>query len=238
MKHRLLLIDDDKDVLIMNKKFLLKAGYNVVAVITAKDGIAFLKKHDFSCIVLDVMMPEMDGFSACKRIRELTDIPIIFLSGKATEEDKIEGLLTGADDYITKPYSLRELSARIEVNIRRYQSVKKKVKDSSILSFPPLSINLIEHKAYWNEEEIPLSNREFDLLHLLATKPNEPFSFQEIGMKVWGSFLESDRRSIMVNISRLRKKLDLYEGLENIIESVWSKGYKLSPKSNTHNFKI
>ena len=111
------------------------------------------------------------------------------------------------------------------------QSVKEKVKDSSILSFPPLSINLIEHKAYWNEEEIPLSNREFDLLHLLSTKPGEAFSFQEIGKKAWGSFLESDRRAIMVNISRLRKKLDLYEGLEDIIESVWSKGYRLLPKN-------
>ncbi|MBQ3600666.1 MAG: response regulator transcription factor [Lachnospiraceae bacterium] len=231
MKHRLLLIDDDKDILIMNKKFLLKEGYNVVAVVTAKDGIAFLKKYDFSCVILDVMMPDTDGFATCKRIRELTDIPIIFLSGKASEEDKIQGLLTGADDYITKPYSLRELSARIEVNIRRYQSVKEKVKDSSILSFPPLSINLIEHKAYWNEEEIPLSNREFDLLHLLSTKPGEAFSFQEIGNKVWGSFLESDRRAIMVNISRLRKKLDLYEGLEDIIESVWSKGYRLLPRN-------
>lgn len=231
-KHKLLFIDDDKEVLNLNKQFFLNAGYAVATTSSAKSGIALLDKHDFSCVILDVMMPELDGLDTCKLIREKSDIPIIFLSGKVSEEERISGLLTGADDYITKPYSLRELSARIEVNIRRHQSIHKKVKDSSILEFPPLSINLIEHKAlYNNTEEISLSNREFVLLQLLASKPNQVFTFEEIGTKVWGSYLESDRRSIMVNVSRMRKKLDQYEGLENIIESVWSKGYKLSSQS-------
>lgn len=231
-KHKLLFIDDDNNVLLMNKEFFLDAGYAVATTTSAKKGIALLDKHSFSCIILDVMMPGLDGLDCCKLIRKKSDVPIIFVSGKASEEDRIEGLLLGADDYITKPYSLRELAARIEVNIRRHQSVNKKVKASSILEFPPLSIDLIEHKAFYNnEEEIPLSNREFVLLHLLATKPGEAFTFEEIGNKVWGAYLETDRRSIMVSVSRLRKKLDYYEGLQDIIQSVWSKGYRLSQKS-------
>lgn len=231
-KHKLLFIDDDNNVLLTNKQYFLDAGYAVATTTSAKKGIALLDKHNFSCIILDIMMPELDGLDSCKLIRKKSDVPIIFVSGKASEEDRIEGLLLGADDYITKPYSLRELDARIKVNIRRHQSVNKKVKDSSVLDFPPLSINLIDHKAFYNnDEEIPLSNREFVLLQLLATKPGEAFTFEEIGKKVWGAYLESDRRSIMVNVSRLRKKLDYYEGLQDIIQSVWSKGYKFSPKS-------
>lgn len=232
-KHKLLFIDDDNEVLQMNKQFFLNAGYAVATTTSAQKGIALLDKHNFSCVILDVMMPSLNGLDSCKLIREKSDVPIIFLSGKVSEEDRIEGLLLGADDYITKPYSLRELAARIEVNIRRHQSVNKKVQDSSILELPPLSIHLIDHKAFYNnDEEIPLSNREFILLQLLASKPGETFTFEEIGNKVWGSYLETDRRSIMVNVSRLRKKLDYYEGLQDIIQSVWSKGYKLSPKSN------
>lgn len=228
-KHKLLFIDDDNNVLLINKQFFLDAGYAVATATSAKKGISLLDKHSFSCIILDIMMPELDGLDSCKIIREKSDVPLIFVSGKISEEDRIQGLLLGADDYVTKPYSLRELAARIEANIRRYQSINQKVKDSSVLNFPPLSLDLINHKAFYNnEEEIPLSNHEFVLLQLLATKPEEAFSFEEIGYKVWGSYLDSDRRSIMVNISRLRKKLDNYEGLQDIIQSVWSKGYKLS----------
>lgn len=228
-KHKLLFIDDDNNVLLINRQFFLDAGYAVATATSAKKGISLLDKHSFSCIILDIMMPELDGLDSCKIIREKSDVPLIFVSGKISEEDRIQGLLLGADDYVTKPYSLRELAARIDANIRRYQSINQKVKDSSVLNFPPLSLDLINHKAFYNnEEEIPLSNHEFVLLQLLATKPEEAFSFEEIGYKVWGSYLDSDRRSIMVNISRLRKKLDNYEGLQDIIQSVWSKGYKLS----------
>lgn len=232
-KQKLLFIDDDNGVLLTNKQYFLDAGYAVATTTSAKKGISLLDKHNFSCIILDVIMPDLDGLDSCKIIRKKSDVPIIFVSAKASEEDRIQGLLLGADDYITKPYSLRELAVRIEVNIRRHESVNKKVKDSSILEFPPLSLDLINHKAFYNnEEEIPLSNQEFILLQLLASKPEEVFTFEEIGNKVWGAYLESDRRSILVNVSRLRKKLDDYEGLQDIIQSVWSKGYKLSQKHN------
>lgn len=228
--HKLLLIDDDTEVLGINQKFFSDAGYSVTTAASAKEGLTLLKKHHFSCIVLDVMLPDIDGFQACENFRAISDVPIIFLSGCVTEDDRIKGLMSGADDYMIKPYSLRELAARIEVNIRRHTISKKATKDTSRLEFPPLSIDLLSHKVLWDREEIPLSNREFELLHLLATRPGQAFTFKEIGEHVWGSYLENDRRSIMVNVSRLRKKLEKYKGLENLIESVWSKGYRFTGK--------
>lgn len=231
MRNKLLLVDDDQEVLEINKHFFEEEGYLVAIASSAKQALAYMKKNTFSCIVLDVMMPEIDGFTFCKTIREYTDVPIIFLSGLVTEDDKIKGLTLGADDYMTKPYSLRELSIRIQNNIRRYQVSKQANHDSSVLNFPPLSIDLVGHKVFWNNEEIALSNKEFMLLHYLASRAGETCTYEDIGSKVWGSYLDSDRRSIMVNVSRLRKKLEASTGQDNIIESIWSKGYTFTLKN-------
>ncbi len=222
---KLLLIDDDKEVLTINSKFFKQLNYDVKAVTTAQGALTLLKDFTPDCIVMDVMMPGMDGFQACPKIKKLCSAPIIFLTGKDAEADKIQGLLLGADDYMVKPYSLRELEVRIQVLIRRYSQVTA-AETSSILEYPPLRLDLNKHKAYYNEEELPLSNKEYDLLYLLASSPNRVFTFEEIGNAIWNSYLESDRKTIMVTASRLRKKLDGYPGLSRFIETVWSQGYQ------------
>lgn len=218
-----MLIDDDAEVLAINCKYLKNEGYEPISATTAQKGLQLLEKFNPSCIILDIMMPGINGFDACKGFRKLTDIPIIFLTGKTSEEDKINGLMLGADDYIVKPYSLRELSARIHANIRRHQFTSTA---AATLSYPPLIIDVTNHKPYYNDEEIALSNREYELLYLLASNPNKTITFEQIGKKMWGSYSSNDRRSIMVNASRLRKKLEGYIGLQNLIETVWSQGYK------------
>ncbi|MBR6643580.1 MAG: response regulator transcription factor [Lachnospiraceae bacterium] len=231
--YKILLIDDDAEVLDINKKFLMKEGYQVAASTSAIKAISVLKKQPCDCIILDVMMPEISGFDACAKIREFTDTPIIFLTGKSAEDDRINGLMLGADDYIVKPYSLKELSLRINALMRRRQAVSSAAKEetpSTILSFPPLRIDTVAHKVFCNEEEISLSNREFSLLHLLASHPEKTITFEDIGTKIWGTYAEADRRSIMVNTSRLRKKLEDYPELDGMIETVWSEGYKFIPK--------
>jgi len=231
--YKILLIDDDAEVLDINKKYLMKEGYQVAASTSAKKAIPVLKKQPCDCIVLDVMMPEMSGFDACAKIREFTDTPIIFLTGKSAEDDRINGLMLGADDYIVKPYSLKELSLRIQALMRRRNVAIKSGKSnasSTTLSFPPLQIDTVEHKVFCNEEEVALSNREFSLLHLLVSNPEQTITFEEIGTKIWGTYTEADRRSIMVNTSRLRKKLEAYPELDGMIETVWSEGYKFIPK--------
>lgn len=229
--YTILFIDDDKDVLDINCKYFQKLGWTIISSNSAKEGYLSIKKYNPNCIILDVMMPEVNGFSACKTFRNITNVPIIFLTGRVSEDDKIQGLLLGADDYITKPYSLRELGARIEANIKRHQtmtSLQFNTADDFILHFPPLAIDINAHKVFCNEEEISLSNREFELLLFLAKHVNEPVTFEAIGEKIWGSYSDNDRRSIMVNTSRLRKKLERYSGLETIIETVWSKGYQFT----------
>ena len=223
----LLLVDDDTEVLLINQKYFLHEGYSVLTARDAVSALKILEQHHPDCIILDIMMPGIDGFTACAQIKKLTDAPIIFLSGKNSEDDKIHGLLQGAEDYIVKPYSLRELSARIQVQLRRHRDIHA---DQMQISYPPLLLNLVEHKAYCNQEEILLSNREYELLQFLASRPGQVTTFEQIGMKLWNLYSEADRRTIMVVASRLRKKLDSYEGLSNLIETVWSQGYQFIVK--------
>lgn len=224
---KLMLIDDDKEVLAINYKYFQKKGYEVSTYPSAAQAIKALPSILPDCIVLDVMMPELDGFDAFPKIRKVTQAPVIFLTGRTEENDKINGLLLGADDYMIKPYSLRELEARIMVQLRKNNVTTAKNR----LEFPPLSIDTTSHKVYYNEsEEIILSNREYEFLYLLVTHPRETLTFSFIGETLWGTYSDSDRRTIMVIASRLRKKICSYSGLENIIETVWSQGYQFIPK--------
>lgn len=227
MSNRLLLVDDDQEVLSINKKFFEQYGYDVVTATDSVMAIGELSDNSaFDCIVLDIMMPGVNGFELCKWVKDRYNTPVIFLTGKDSEDDKVNGLLLGADDYMVKPYSLRELEVRIQVLIRRYKNTASP--RTEIIDFAPLHIDLSKHAAYFNDEKIQLSNKELDFLILLAKSPTKTFTFEELGNSIWGGYIDSDRKTIMVTASRLRKKLDLYPGLENSIETIWSKGYKFA----------
>ncbi len=233
--NKLLLVDDDKEVLSINVKYFRNLNYEVEYATNAKSAIKKLEKFIPDCIVMDVMMPGIDGFKACTHIRKICDSPIIFLTGCDNEEDKIQGLLIGGDDYMIKPYSLRELEVRIQVLIRRYSTTSGSASNNSnLINYPFLSIDLKKHKVYYKNdnlvEELRITNKEFDFLSLLAASPNKIFTFEEIGNAVWGGYIDSDRKTIMVTASRLRKKLDEYPALSKYIETVWSQGYKFVSK--------
>ncbi len=226
----LLLIDDDIDVLEINRKFLTGEGFNVQIANTPQQGISLAQKTNPSCIVLDVMMPGMDGFEVCKQIRSFSSAPIIFLTGRSSEDDKITGLLTGADDYLVKPYGLRELSARIQALLRRASLQAVPAADTNLLTFRDLTIDKIAHKAVYKGEDLCLAKREYEVLLYLATHPNQDVTFEELGTALFGVYSDEDRRSVMVNVSRLRKKMTIDYALENMIETVWSKGYRFISK--------
>lgn len=220
--YKIMLIDDDLETLNINQKFLENEKFKVFSYTNPIKAIDNLKNVLPDCIVLDVMMPELNGFVACKKIRQITKAPIIFLTGKTSEDDKIKGLVLGGDDYLIKPYSLRELSTRIKVHIRRSIAYAK---SDDMLTFGDLNVNTLTHEVFFNDEEVLLSKTEYKLLSTLVEKPNELITFEDIGNTIWGSYSASERQNIMVNMSRLRKKFSMYEGLENYIETVWSKGY-------------
>lgn len=225
----ILLIDDDKEVLEINKKYLEREGLEVHAFANPARGLQYVQAKPVDCVVLDVMMPGMDGYEFCSKLRTFSSIPVIFLTGKGSEDDRINGLMTGADDYIVKPYSLRELKVRIDVILRR-STPKKNPESDNILTFGKLAIDKLSHKAVYNGEDLGLANREYEVLLFLASHPNEEITFEQLGTALFGSYMESDRRSVMVNVSRLRKKMTLDFELENMIETVWSKGYKFIAK--------
>ncbi|WP_026509725.1 response regulator transcription factor [Butyrivibrio sp. LC3010] len=224
---KILMIDDDIEVLDINKKFFEEKNCHVEVAELAIKGLQLAKTFNPDCILLDVMMPDLDGFSLCKEIRKITDAPVLFLSGKVSEDDKIEGFEAGGDDYIEKPYSLRELYARIQVSIRRHTKTNQYKKENMIIDINPFYIDIENHKLLYGEEEIALSNKEYDLILFLSQNIGKEITFEEIGLKLWGSYIESDRRNVMVNMSRLRKKIESQTGIDNLIETVWAKGYKL-----------
>ena len=225
----ILFVDDDTDILEINAKYYTKEGYTVKTSTNPGNTLLILKKFRPDCIILDVMMPGLNGFELCKRIRSFSTVPIIFLSGRTTENDKIRGLILGGDDYLVKPYSFRELSARIQVQLRHYNLHIK----SNLISHPPLSLDLTQHKAFYFKEEILLSTREYDLLLLLVNSSDRVVTFEAISKRIWGTYSENDRKTIMVIASRLRKKLASYPELAHTIETVWSKGYTFHIKQES-----
>lgn len=227
---KLLLVDDDTEVLQVNKKFFEQDGFVIRTAPSAEDAYNVLSEFKPDCILLDVMMPGVNGFEAFEKIKKLSaNAPVIYLTGRISEDDKVEGLMLGADDYIEKPYSLKELKARVTVQLRK-KAAAAAAANANILSIPPLKIDVVSHKTYFGETEIPFSNREYDLLYLLAKKKNTVVTFEDIGEVFFGSYSDADRRTIMVTASRMRKKIEDYTGLDNIIETVYAQGYILRSK--------
>jgi len=224
---KLLFVDDDTEVLSINMKYMKNAGFEVIGSDKAAASIKLARDKKPDCIILDVMMPDMNGYDVAEKIRSFSDVPIIFLTGRGSEEDKLKGLMLGGDDYIVKPYSLKELKVRIDVVLRRYSKTLSTPKeDSNIAEFGKVKINRLEHQVYYDGEEIVLTNREYEALIFLTENPDRIVTFEEIGKKIFGQFLDTDRQTIMVIMSRLRKKMKVSEQFSNMIETAWGKGYK------------
>ncbi|MBQ9120348.1 MAG: response regulator transcription factor [Lachnospiraceae bacterium] len=223
----ILLVDDDTEVLKINQSYLTQEGFVVHIADHPTSALSLVKKLQPDCIVLDVMMPEMDGFTLCHKLRTFTQAPVIFLTGCSGENEKITGLTSGAEDYMIKPYSLRELKVRIDLLLRRFAPAAPAAPaPSSVLTFRNLTIDQLAHKAFFKGEDLMLAKREYEVLLYLATHPNQEITFAELGTALFGTYQESDRRLVMVNVSRLRKKFEGIFELENMIETVWSKGYR------------
>ena len=167
-KQKVFLVDDDSDILVLNRDFLESEGYDVVTAASCAEALEKIKLHSFSCIVLDVMLPDGSAFDLAPKIKEYTDCPIIFLTAKDQQEDVINGFKVGADDYITKPYSLPELSLRINVHIKRNMK-----SEGFLVEYPPLRINIKTREVTLKEKPLHLTNREFDILCLLLVPQKE-----------------------------------------------------------------
>ena len=228
-RESILVVDDDKDIRNLLKIYIENENYNFYQADSYLEALHILETTSIDIVILDVLLPDKNGFDCCLEIRKKTSIPIIFLSCKGEEMDKIIGLSVGADDYISKPFLPRELIARINANIRRSMSYSRAKSHDHIISLQNLSMNLITHEAHINNILIPLLPKEFDILLLLVKNPNRIFSKEEIYDYIWkDQVFDTDLNTIMVHISNIRKKMKLNNCDHPKIMTIKGIGYKLT----------
>ncbi len=206
---KVLIIEDEQSISDIIKFNLTKEGFEVETAYDGQEGLDMALSHNPNLILLDVMLPSMDGFQVCKKIRESKNTPILMLTAKEEEVDKVLGLELGADDYITKPFGMRELIARIKANIRRTEFVDDlKNEPSNVQNFGNLAIDMNRYEVRKNNKALELTLREFELLKYLAEKENRVFSREQLLEEVWGYEYYGDIRTVDVTVRRLREKLE------------------------------
>lgn len=226
----ILVVDDEKEIADLVEIYLVSDGYKVYKASSAREGLDILSKEKIQIVLLDIMMPGMDGLTMCQKIRETNNIPIIMLSAKSTDLDKIKGLANGADDYVTKPFNPLELTARVKAQLRRYTQLNPQStaeNNSGDISLHGLTINRENHRVTVYGEEVKLTPIEFDILYLLASNPGRVFSTDEIFEQVWHEKVYEANNTVMVHIRRLRGKMKEDTRENKIITTVWGVGYKI-----------
>ncbi|PTQ57214.1 MAG: Two-component response regulator [Candidatus Carbobacillus altaicus] len=228
--HKILIIDDEADWVELLRDTLEQKGYQVTV---AYDGLSGLEKarERPDLILLDIMMPGLDGYELCQRIRDAVLIPILFLSAKQSETDKIKALALGGDDYIVKPFSLKELLARIEAHLRREarSASRQPSLSRAHLRFGPLTVDLKAHQAMIDGRLIPLTKKEFAILELLALHAGQVFSKEQIYERIWGYDAEGDAATVTEHVRNIRAKLDAADPDTVYIKTVWGIGYRFDP---------
>ncbi len=229
-QSNILVVDDEKEIADLVEIYLVSDGYKVFKAYNAEEGLRILREQEIHLVLLDIMMPGMNGLDMCRTIREKSNIPIIMLSAKSTDLDKIVGLTGGADDYVTKPFNPLELTARVKSQLRRYTQLNPNAVNElagSEITIRNLTINRDNHRVIVDGEEIKLTPIEFDILYLLASHAGKVFSTDEIFEKVWAEKVYEANNTVMVHIRRLRGKLKEDSRETKIISTVWGVGYKI-----------
>ncbi len=225
-KETILVVDDEKEIRDLVEIYLKNEGYRTLVAKTGLEAIDLLEKEQIDLIILDVMMPTVNGIDACIKIREKYNIPIIMLSAKAEDIDKILGLSVGADDYLTKPFNPLELIARVKAQIRRFTKLNNSHNNEKVLEVDGLKLNLETGKVYKNDMEIPLTPIEFNILKLLWLNKGQVFKIETIYERVWGQEYFDNNNTVMVHIRKLREKIEDNPRNPQYIFTVWGVGYK------------
>ncbi len=220
--YRVLLVDDDPHILSANEAFLKKRGYQVLLAQNGAEALAISSSAALDAIVLDLDMPDMSGLDVCRRLRETSSVPILFLSAYAATDDRIRGLIAGGDDYLGKPYSLVELELRLRLRIQQ----RHPVEDNEVLRFGELEIDTGLREIRYQGTAAAFTALEFDLLTFLARNPGQVFSYEQLYDGVWKSSLNKGLHNIQVCMARARQKLDLLCPGKHYIETVRGKGYR------------
>ena len=224
---KLLIIEDEEAIAELEKDYLELSGFDVEIETSGNRGLERAMKEDFDLFILDLMLPEMDGFEICKRIRKNKNTPILMVSAKKDDIDKIRGLGLGADDYITKPFSPSELVARVKAHLARYERlIGSTVVENEIIEIRGLKIDKTARRVYINGEEKQFTTKEFDLLTFLAQNPNHVYTKEELFNKIWDMESVGDIATVTVNIKKIREKIEFNTAKPQYIETIWGVGYR------------
>ncbi len=229
MKTKILLVDDDPNIRQLVNLYLEKEGFEVAMADQGDAALKLFKQSPPNLMLLDLMLPGMDGWQVCREVRKTSNIPIIMLTAKDETFDKVLGLELGADDYIVKPFDMKELVARIKAVLRRFQQPDAGAENRE-LSFPGLTINISQYTVTFMGRELEMPPKELELLHFLASHPNQVFTREQLLEQVWGYDYFGDSRTVDVHVMRLREKLKAGEEMGWQIKTVWRVGYKFEVK--------
>lgn len=225
MAKRVLVVDDEK-LIVKGIRFSLEQdGMEVDCAYDGEEALAYARDNDYDMILLDIMLPKLDGFEVCQQIREFSDVPIVMLTAKGDDMDKILGLEYGADDYITKPFNILEVKARIKAIMRRTGKKEKDGKDAKVIVKGDLKLDCESRRVFSKDREINLTAKEFDLLELLAHNPNKVYSREDLLNLVWGYEYPGDARTVDVHIRRLREKIEVNPSDSKYVYTKWGVGY-------------
>ncbi|WP_019120937.1 response regulator transcription factor [Brevibacillus massiliensis] len=226
--RNILVVDDDREIAQLISLYLTNEGFHVLHAHNGRAALELLEAEAVDLLILDVMMPEVDGIEVCRKVRETKTLPILMLSAKTEDMDKILGLMTGADDYMIKPFNPLELIARVKSLLRRsfLYNHDANGQTDEILKIHDVAINRTAHSVTVNDSPVVLTSREFDILYLLASNPGRVFAAEEIFQRVWKEKYYASNNTVMVHISNLRDKLEKQLGYK-LIQTIWGVGYKI-----------
>ena len=228
MSYNILICDDEKDIVSALKIYLEAEGYQTFAAANGKEALAILDREDIHLVLLDIMMPVMDGVSALARLREYSNVPVILLTAKSEDTDKVLGLNVGADDYITKPFNPVELLARVRSQLRRYLQLGGGAVRESSIAIGPITLDDSSKTVTLDGEAVNLTPREYDILKLLMQNPGRVFHPRDLYRKVWNEEPYGAESTVAVHIRHLREKLEIDPAAPRYIKAVWGQGYKIS----------
>ncbi|KOP72403.1 PhoP family transcriptional regulator [Lysinibacillus sp. FJAT-14745] len=227
-QHKILIVEDDLDISNLISRYLQKQNYSVHAAFNGKEALEILTSNDYHLIILDLMLPEINGYTIIEIIRKQKNVPVLIVSAKSDEIDKIEALDLGADDYITKPFTVGELLARVNAQIRRFVLLNGSNQElHNMLKFKNLLLNLETYEAFKDDLPIALSAKEFEILRVFIENPNKVFSKPQLYRAIWKDEYLGEDNVIMVQINRLRSKIEDNPSNPDYIQTVWGIGYRL-----------
>ncbi len=226
---KILIIEDDADIAAIERDYLELSGYQVSVCTDGASGLSAALEQPFDLLLLDLMLPEMDGFTICRKVREVKDIPILMVTALGKDVDKIRGLGYGADDYIEKPFSPSVLVARVKAHLAQYRRLKPSpAAESTVLTVGPLAADTACHRITKNGAEVPLKNKEYELLLFLMRHPGQVFSREDLYEMIWGLESLGDNITVAVHMNRLREKLEDDPAHPKLLQTVWGVGYRLT----------